>query len=182
MNARLMADGPVAATSSSDAWLVCRVADRLLAIGPADVVETFRPLPLRALSGVPGGVPGVSEMRGAVVPVIDVESLLGVRAAAPARWVTIRLAGRTVALAVDEVLGVRALEAATLHDFPPLLGALDEVAVGAMGTLDSGLLLVLGNARLIPDAVWARLDEQENTDRPASLGEAARSAERVAQS
>jgi purine-binding chemotaxis protein CheW len=180
-----MVDGPVPATPSRDAWLVCRVADRLLAIGLADVVETFRPLPLRAFSGVPGWVLGVSVIRGAVVPVIDMESLLGVRSAdlpTAGRFVTIRLDGRTVALAVDEVLGVRALETATLHDVPRLLGALDEAALSAMGTLDSGLLLVLGGARLIPDAVWARLDEQENADRQGSLGSAARSAERVTQS
>jgi len=138
--------------------LICRVGDRLLAIGLGCVVETMRPLPLRAFSGAPNFILGVSVIRGAVVPVIDVEAALGVPSTSPGRFVTIRMDDRIVALAVDEVLGVRSLDEATMHGVPPLLGALDEATISAIGTLDSNLLLVLGDTGLVPAAVWAEFD------------------------
>jgi purine-binding chemotaxis protein CheW len=147
-------------TTSADRWLMCGIGDRLLAVPLGSVVETMRPLPLDEFSDVPDFILGVSVIRGAVVPVISVDSVLGGHRSRPGRFVTIRLDDRVVALAVDAVLGVRTLDAADVHDVPPLLGALDQSAVSAIGTLDTGLLLVLGDARLVPEALWARLEAQ----------------------
>jgi chemotaxis signal transduction protein len=107
-----------------------------------------------------------------VVPVIDVRSMLEIPGSTPARFVTLRVDGRTVALAVDRVFGVRTLDDVVLHDLPPLLGALDQEAFTAIGTLDSGLLLVLGAARLVPEAAWPRIDELAGTlgAEPAAAG------------
>jgi purine-binding chemotaxis protein CheW len=160
MNTTEVAGGPVPTTASPAQWLMCRVGDRLVALDLDCVVETMRPLPLQAFTDVPRFVLGISVIRGAVVPVLDVGSVLGVPGARPARFVTIRLDERRVALAVDAVLGIRRLDLAGLHDVPPLLAALDQAALSAIGTLDSGLVLVLGQARLVPDRVWVQLDAQ----------------------
>lgn len=164
MNAKEVSSGRVLTTESPGYWLMCRVGDRLVAVPLGCVMETMRPLPLQAFSGAPSFILGVSVIRGAVMPVIDVALMLGVQGGAPGRFVTIRLDDRAVALAVDEVTGVRILDEATLHDVPALLGALDETALSAIGTLDSWLLLVLGEARLVPEAVWATLDERAAFD------------------
>jgi len=173
MNTTGVSSAPVLTSTALGHWLMCRVGDRLLAVPLACVVETMRPLPLRAFAGAPRFILGVSVIRGAVVPVIDVASVLGVQDARPARFVTVRLDDRIVALALDAVLGVRTLDDATLHDVPPLLGALDQAVLAAIGTLDSGLLLVLRDARLVPESVWATLDEQARLehDTPAGPGE-----------
>jgi purine-binding chemotaxis protein CheW len=165
------------AGSSSTSWLMCRIGDRLLAVPLGCVVETMRPLPLQGVAGVPEFIQGVSVIRGQAVPVIDVASLLGVvgerdgrdgRGGQVERFVTITLDDRIVALAVTSVVGLGCLDQATLHDVPPLLAGLDRSVLSAIGTLDSGLLLVLGNARLVPDEVWARLDAGEVTAGAAS--------------
>jgi purine-binding chemotaxis protein CheW len=143
---------------SRGSWLLCRVGDRLIAVPLGCVVETMRPLPLRFFPGLPSFVMGVSLVRDAVVPVIHLGSLFGEAETDPARLVTITQDGRTVALAVDDVIGVRNLDPATLHSVPPLLDALEGGALSAIGTLDSDLLLVLGEARLVPDSVWVELD------------------------
>jgi purine-binding chemotaxis protein CheW len=145
---------------------MCRVGDRSLAVPLDCVIETMRPLPLRAFAGVPRFVLGVAVIRGAVVPVLDVGAVLGVPGVRPARFVTIRLDERVVALAVDAVLDVRTLAEARLQDVPPLLGGLDQAALSAIGTLDSGLLLVLGQAHLLPDLVWAELEAEAARNDP----------------
>jgi len=159
MNASGVSGEQALTATSPGHWLICQTGDRLLAIGLGCVVETMRPLALRAFPSAPRFILGVAVIRGAVVPVVDVQSMLGNPESTPARFVTLRLDGRIVALAVDRVCGVRTLDDVALHDLPLLLGGVDQEAFAAIGTLDSGLLLVLGQARLVPEAVWARLDE-----------------------
>jgi len=166
MNTSGVSSGQALVASLPGQWLICQTGDRLLAIPLGCVVETMRPLALRAFPGVPRFILGVAVIRGVVVPVIDVQSVLGTADSTPGRFVVLRLDDRTVALAVDLVFGVRSLNDVALHDLPPLLGGLDQEAFTAIGTLDSSLLLVLGEARLVPEAVWARLDEELATDGP----------------
>jgi purine-binding chemotaxis protein CheW len=145
--------------SSGELALVCRVRDRLCALAVGDVVETMRPLPIEGLAGMPAFVLGMSLIRGVVTPVVDAGALLGAAGdGAPARLVLVRAGARGVALAVEGVLGVRALAGGPLRDFPPLLGARSGQVVTEVGVLDAALLVVLRTARLVPDATWDTWD------------------------
>ena len=115
----------------------------------------MRPLPLEPLAGVPPEVLGAAIIRGVPTPVVDVRRLLGGAADPPARFVTIRAGATTVALAVDHVVGVVAVEPAALHALPPLLSGAAAGAVAAIGRLDAELLLVLEAARLVPPELLA---------------------------
>jgi purine-binding chemotaxis protein CheW len=63
--------------------------------------------------------------------------------------VTLRVAGRVVALAVNGVVGVRDLPPATVGDLPPLLRDAGTEVIAAVGRLDAELLFVLRSARLL---------------------------------
>ncbi len=138
--------------------LLCRVRTRVCALPLEHVLETMRPLPIEPLSGAPRFVRGLAIIRGSPVPVIDAARLLGAEEAPPARFVTLRVGDRRVALAVDEVLGVGAGAEQSLEALPPLLGEVAADVVEAIGTLDAHLLLVLRGGRLVPDRVWETLD------------------------
>jgi purine-binding chemotaxis protein CheW len=132
-------------------WLLCGANGHLCALPLDHVVEIMRPPPIDALDGMPHFVLGLSVIRGSPIPVVDLGSLIDQKAAGPRRLVTITAGGRTIALAVESVLGVRTLTSDILVDLPPLLrGAAGDV-VSAIGTLDSELLLVLQLARIIQD-------------------------------
>ena len=132
-------------------WLLCGANGHLCALPLEHVVEIMRPPPIDALDGMPHFVLGLSVIRGSPIPVVDLGSLIDQKAAGPRRLVTITAGGRTIALAVESVLGVRTLTSDILVDLPPLLrGAAGDV-VSAIGTLDSELLLVLKLARMIQD-------------------------------
>lgn len=146
----------------SDDFLLCRSGERLCALPLAHVVETMRPLPTRPIPGMPPFLLGVAIIRDVTAPVLSLGRLLGEAApATPTRFVTLRLAQRIVALACDEVLGVRTLAAQLLADIPLLLQALDSGSVSAITTLDAELMLILRSARMVSDAVWAALDAWE---------------------
>lgn len=60
------------------------------------------------------------------------------------------MGGRQVVLAVEEVIGIRALEADPFHSLPPLLSGAQGETVTALGALDAEFLWLLDAARLMP--------------------------------
>jgi purine-binding chemotaxis protein CheW len=138
--------------------LTVRAGARMLALPIESVVETMRPMPVEPLAGAPSFVRGLAVIRGAATPVVDVAELLGTRAETPGRFVTLRLGPRQIALAVEAVLGLSALEPADLAALPPLLDDATRGAVHSVGLLDSQLVLVLRAARVVPDEVWRAVD------------------------
>ncbi len=79
----------------------------------------------------------------------------------PTRFVTLRTGERQVALAFEEVLGVRSFPAASVTDLPPLLRDAGSEVISALGLLDADLLFVLRAARILSDEAWRTVDEGE---------------------
>lgn len=138
--------------------LAVRAGARMLALPIESVVETMRPMPVVPLAGAPSFVRGLAVIRGLATPVVDLAELLGAAGEAPGRFVTLRLGERQLALAVEAVLGLSALEPAALAALPPLLDEAAGGAVDSVGLLDAQLVLVLRAARLIPDDIWDLID------------------------
>ena len=159
-----MADGLRRLDHDTGLSLVCRSGGRALAVPLQHVAETMRPLATEPLAGAPAFVVGVSLIRGAPTPVVDVAALFGgVSATAATRFVTLRAGARHVALAVDAVVGIRAIDRATIEAVPPLLAEAAAELVEAMGRLDAELLLVLRGARVLTAAAWAALDAERTS-------------------
>lgn len=142
-------------------FLICRVGSSLGAIPVEHVGETMPPLPVRQLADVPPFVLGVSILRGIPTPIVDLNRLLTAPTRAPAcaprRFVSVRAGRRTLGLAVDDVVGVRALPEAVLADVPPLVHAVDAAYLSSIGTLDAQLVLLLEASRLLPESTWTAL-------------------------
>jgi purine-binding chemotaxis protein CheW len=136
---------------------VCRADRRLFALRVADVIETMRPLPLEAAAAALPFVLGISVVRGMPVPVVALGALFGGEPAPPGRIITLRIAGRIVALGVDEIVGVRAIPPQALRALPPLLRDGMGEHVSALSVLDRELFLVLQSGRLVPETAWASL-------------------------
>jgi purine-binding chemotaxis protein CheW len=139
--------------------LVCRVRDLRVAIDLAFISETMRPLSVSAVAGMPSFVAGLAVVRGVPTVVVDAGALLA-SAGAPAwtRFVALRSTAGPVVLAVEAVVGVRALDVASLRALPPLLGLAHTETVAAIGVRDRELLVLLDAARVVPDAVWTALE------------------------
>ena len=145
-------------TAEGGPVLICRVRGLWCALPLSHVVETMRPQPLETLASAPSFVLGVAIIRGAPTPVVDVGALLG--SADPplaTRFITLSVAKRAVAVAVEGIVGVRVLPGEALGDLPPLLRDAKVDVIAAVGTLDSALLVVLRAARILPEALWSDL-------------------------
>jgi len=147
-------------TGHSESFLICGVGTRFCGLPINYVTETMRPLRSEPLGGTPEFIRGVAVIRGEAVPVVDAGLLLGGEEANASRFVSIRFDERTVALAVDAVLGVRAIADDDLRELPPLLEGASGDVIASLGQLDSEMLVVLEGARLVPESVWDMIDGQ----------------------
>jgi purine-binding chemotaxis protein CheW len=138
--------------------LLCRSNRQHYAIPLENVVEIMRVLPIEALAGAPTYVRGLSVVRGAPVPVVDIGLLIGDRSTQLGRLVVIRTGGRHVALQVDTVLGIHLLDIETFGELPPLLRDVASDTVDAIGAVDEELLFALRATQLVPDSVFAEID------------------------
>lgn len=142
---------------STTEWLVCRAGAGLCALPLGPIVEIMRPLPIEPVASPPPGLRGLSLIRGAPVPVLDLAALMGESGAPVGRLVTATVAGRKIAFAVDTVLGVRRLDLSLSSELPPLLRDSVRDAVAAIGTLDAELLFLLETGKLLPPDLFDRL-------------------------
>ncbi|HEY3973655.1 MAG TPA: chemotaxis protein CheW [Candidatus Sulfotelmatobacter sp.] len=142
--------------------LTIRVGARICAVPLSDVVEIMRPLPVEPWTGPTDVVQGLSVIRGAPVPVVDLGRLLGASdKSLSTRLVAIRVGARRVALAVDSVLGIREFAPVLRSQMPPLLLDTRTDLVEAVGALDTELFTVLKTCRIVPAKVWEALPRQE---------------------
>jgi purine-binding chemotaxis protein CheW len=93
--------------------LVFEVGGRTLGLPSDRVIEVVRAVAVTPLPKAPALVEGVINVRGALVPVLDVRARLGLSArplAASDHFVLARSMGRDVALHVDQALCLRSVE------------------------------------------------------------------------
>jgi purine-binding chemotaxis protein CheW len=139
--------------------LLCRVSACVCAVPSERVTEVMRPLPIEPLSRMPGFVLGLSIIRGSPVPVIDARRLLNGGDAPVGRFVTMAVGDRVIALAVEQVIGIRSIDEAASSKLPPLFQDSAGDAVMALRVLDGELLLLLDTARIVPEALLEKLSE-----------------------
>lgn len=149
--------------------VIVTVGSRACSVPLAHVVETMRPLPIEIVMGMPPFIRGLSVIRGAPVPVVDLALAMGASLASEdsgesgtaRRFVVLRLSHRRVALLVDAVLGIRQIDATRLEEMPPLLRGASTEIVEAIGTLDAQLLVVLRATRIVNEETWQKLDARQ---------------------
>ena len=146
--------------ASSELAVLVRAGPHLCALPVGAVLETLRPLPLRPLAGAPAGVSGIAVVRGAPVPVIDLAVLVGgvPGASSTHRWVMVRCGARAAALAVDSVIGIRALPPGAA--IAPLVAGAARGALAELRVQDAELALVLEASRLVPEGVFEALQRE----------------------
>lgn len=143
---------------SVDDYLAFRVGDQLCAISARHVDESMRPMKIVPLDKVPHFVAGLSVIRGKPYPIVDLRKLFDRDASElPTRLIAIRVdESRRVGVLVDEVLGLYSAQMIDFEPLPPIVGAVHSEVLESLAMLDGELLRVLGNGRLVPDAVWQR--------------------------
>ena len=103
-----------------------RVGDHEYAIDLMRVREIIQPLPITPVPRAPEYVEGVINLRGQIIPLVDVRKRFGIGdqpASRQTRFLIVNLAGRVLALVVDAVLEVMRIPRSVIRPTPALAGA-----------------------------------------------------------
>ncbi len=119
----------------------------------------------------PDGITGVLNLRGRVVPVLDLARVLLGRPFAPlpkARVVVCETADGPIGLTVDDAREVATVRADQLRPAPQTLATGGPaIAVAGLASLDDRLILLLDVSRVLPGPGIAGTDEDEESTHDA---------------
>ena len=136
----------------SNQYATFRVADHFLGIDVLEVQEVLRGQSMTRVPLAPTVVEGLINLRGQIVPALDMRQVLGLPAretAHDAVSVVVRSAHGPVSLQVDDIEDVIELDSETFETPPSNIGAELRALFSGVHKLAGRLLLVLDTARTV---------------------------------
>ncbi len=116
------------------------------------VQEIIRMLEITRVPKAPDFVEGVINLRGKVIPVIDLRLRFGLQTKGhdkKTRIIVIEINQMIVGFVVDSVSEVLRIPAGTIEPPPPVISGLDSEYISGVGKLDDRLLIMLDLNRLL---------------------------------
>jgi purine-binding chemotaxis protein CheW len=115
------------------------------------VQEINRMMSLTRVPQSPAEVEGVINLRGKIIPVIDLRKRFGMAAtekSEQSRIVVVEVHGRTIGFIVDRVSEVLRISSKIVEPAPSMVCSVDSDFIAGVGKLDDRLLILLDLARL----------------------------------
>jgi purine-binding chemotaxis protein CheW len=143
------------ATTHDDALLqlvTFTIGEEEFGVNILQVQEIIRMLDITKVPKAPEFVEGVINLRGKVIPIIDLRKRFGMPPKVrdkSSRIIVVELDNTVVGFIVDAVLEVLRLPAATVEPPPPAVAGLDAEYISGVGKLDDRLLIMLDLNRLL---------------------------------
>ena len=151
--------------AASSSWLqlaLFRVGDGEYAADIMGITEIIRPQKVTRIPRSPGFVEGVINLRGRVVPVVDMRKRFGQEGAPgdrKARVVVVRIGGRLIGALVDEVTGVMRLAVDQVEETPETARGVCAQFVKGVARDGERLMVVIDMQKLLTSQEMKELDE-----------------------
>ncbi|HTX02935.1 MAG TPA: chemotaxis protein CheW [Candidatus Acidoferrales bacterium] len=128
------------------------------------VREIDRLVPITRVPRVPAHVEGIINLRGQLVPVVDLRTRLGMPHSVPtklARIIVAEIGPRSIGMIVDEVREVVRIPIEQIDKSEGVLEGLANEFIGALGRVDERLIILLDVERLLgPEAPTEPADKR----------------------
>lgn len=128
------------------------VGQECFAVDILSVQEINRMMALTQVPQSPPGVCGVINLRGRIVPVLDLRTRFGLEATEQndaSRIIVVEIQGSTVGFIVDEVHEVLRIDPGVVSPAPAITSGVDSTYIKGVAKLDNRLLILLDLNRLI---------------------------------
>ena len=136
----------------SDLHVLCRVADADYVLPAADVVQMESFAGATKVPGAASEVAGLVQIRGRVVPVLDLRVVFGFPTIEPtinSRVVVMSHGERTIGLLVDSAREVLKIPAADFQPPPPVIAQQTDGMVKAVAQVGPRLLMLIDSTKVI---------------------------------
>ncbi|WP_320169692.1 chemotaxis protein CheW [Maridesulfovibrio sp.] len=134
------------------------IGDEEFGVDILKVQEIIRTMEITKVPRAPAFVEGVINLRGKVIPIIDLRSKFGLiirEHDQNTRIIVVEINDMIVGFVVDSVSEVLRIPASTVEPPPPVVSGLDSEYISGVGKLSDRLLILLDLNRLLSN------DEQE---------------------
>lgn len=142
-------------------YLTFTLADEEYALDILTVQEIRGYDPVTRIVGAPPFIKGVVNLRGAIVPIVDMRIKLALETVAYTEFtvvIILAIAGRLVGIVVDSVSDVVVLAPDQIRPAPELGSAIDIRYITGLATLDARMVIMLDIARLMSSSEMQLLD------------------------
>lgn len=119
------------------------------------VQEIIRTMEITRVPRAPEFVEGVINLRGKVIPIIDMRRRFSMEARSydsHTRIIVVELSSMIVGFVVDSVSEVLRIQSNTVEPPPPIASGIDSEYISGVGKLDDRLLILLDIDRLLSEA------------------------------
>lgn len=145
-------------SSSDDSSLIqlvtFKIGDEEFGVDILKVQEIIRMMPITKVPNAPAFVEGVINLRGKVIPVIDMRKRFGMAASAhndQTRIEVMDLQGQVVGFVVDAVSEVLRIKESTVEPPPPVVAGIGSEYMRGVGKLEDRLLILLDLDKLLDE-------------------------------
>lgn len=129
-----------------------RVASEEFGIDILSVQEIIRTMEITKVPRAPMIVEGVINLRGKVIPIIDLRKKFGLESKphdSKTRIIVVDLRGMVVGFVVDEVSEVLRIPSSTVEPPPAIVSGIDSEYIDGVGKIEDRLLILLDLDRLL---------------------------------
>lgn len=144
------------------------IADEEYAVDILAVQEINRMMELTRVPQSPAEVEGVINLRGKIIPVLDLRTRFSIAKTAPTertRIIVVEVHGRVLGFVVDRVQEVLRISRTIVDPAPEMVCSIDSDFIDGVGKLDDRLLILLNLSRLFNhEATEAAVEAAEQTD------------------
>jgi purine-binding chemotaxis protein CheW len=127
------------------------------------VQEINRMMQITRVPQSPEFVDGVINLRGKIIPVVDLRTRFGLdrlKMTSENRIIVVEVSGRVIGFTVDKVNEVLRIDAGIVDDPPTMVSGVDTDYVEGVGKLDDRLLILLNLVKLFGDVDLGAAGEQ----------------------
>jgi purine-binding chemotaxis protein CheW len=136
----------------SDLHVLCKIAETEYALPAVDVVQMESFTGATKVPGAAAVVAGLMQIRGRVVPVLDLRTVFGFDSVPPSidsRVIVMKHRDRTVGLLVDSAREVLKIPAEAFQPPPPVVAQQTEGLVKAVAQVGARLLMLVDFVKVI---------------------------------
>jgi purine-binding chemotaxis protein CheW len=134
------------------------------------VKEVIRVREITRLPKAPSFVKGIINLRGDVIPIIDLRDKFGLPAqeqTADTRVIVVDVEGKLVGMVVDSASQVVRIPADQIDPPPPIVGGLSAEFVRGVGKMEDRLIILLDIDRILTTREKIALDQMQKGREPA---------------
>jgi purine-binding chemotaxis protein CheW len=131
-----------------------RLGNEEFGVNIHELQEIIRMMPITRVPKAPSFVEGVVNLRGQVIPIIELRKRIGMASAEHdkgTRIIVVQIDRKTVGFIVDQVGEVKRIPSRVVEPPPPIVAGIESEYINGVGKLEDQLLILLDLNRLLSE-------------------------------